>query len=61
VKKIKDIQSQNERWQRELENPPELEDVEAINTEIVRALHEKQNNLSLTVILEKGQSRTGAG
>jgi hypothetical protein len=61
VKKIKDIQSQNERWQRELENPPELEDVEAINTEIVRALHEKQNNLSLTAILEKGQPRTGAG
>jgi hypothetical protein len=61
VKKIKDIQSQNERWQRELENPPELEDVEAINTEIVRALHEKQNNLSLTTILEKGQPRTGAG
>jgi hypothetical protein len=60
VKKIKDIQSQNERWQRELENPPELEDVEAINTEIVCVFHGRQDNLSLTVILEKGQPRTGA-
>jgi hypothetical protein len=37
VKRIKDIQAQNERWQRDLDNPPELEDVEAINAEIVRA------------------------
>ncbi|KAG2141629.1 P-loop containing nucleoside triphosphate hydrolase protein [Suillus cothurnatus] len=34
VKKIKEIQGHNEKWQKELDNPPQLEDVEAINAEI---------------------------
>jgi len=55
VKKIKEIQVQNEKWQKELDNPPELEDVEAINSEIVRALFDGQGDLSLTVIL-RGRS-----
>jgi hypothetical protein len=36
VKKIKEIQGHNEKWQKELDNPPKLEDLEAINAEMVR-------------------------
>jgi hypothetical protein len=34
VKKIKEIQGR--KWQKELDNPPKLEDLEGINAEMVR-------------------------
>jgi structural maintenance of chromosomes protein 5 len=36
VKKIKEIQGHNAKWQKELDNPPKLEDLEGINAEMVR-------------------------
>jgi hypothetical protein len=50
VKKIKEIQGHNEKWQKELDNPPQLEDVEAINAEIVRERREQAMQSVLTVI-----------
>jgi len=64
VKKIKEIQVQNEKWQKELDNPPDLEDVEAINAEIVRTPPESARqsvtncHFQRTVNREHGQTRT---
>ncbi|EGO27756.1 hypothetical protein SERLADRAFT_354935 [Serpula lacrymans var. lacrymans S7.9] len=42
IKKIKDLEAQNAKWQRELDNPPELEDLQTINAEI-KALNSKHS------------------
>ncbi|KAG6331319.1 hypothetical protein ID866_7768 [Astraeus odoratus] len=42
LKKIKDMQSQIIKWQQEVDNPPELEDIQAINEEI-RKLNMERN------------------
>jgi len=38
LKKIKDIKTQSEKWQKEIDNPPDLDDVQAINDEMVHLL-----------------------
>ncbi|KAG2138085.1 uncharacterized protein EDB93DRAFT_1106448 [Suillus bovinus] len=57
VKKIKEIQGHNEKWQKELDNPPKLEDVEAINAEIRKINREHSQTTTRMEDLQERQKK----
>ncbi|KAG1892038.1 P-loop containing nucleoside triphosphate hydrolase protein [Suillus subluteus] len=57
VKKIKEIQGHNEKWQKELDNPPKLEDVEAINAEMRKVNREHSQTTTRMEDLQERQRK----
>ncbi|KAG2359387.1 P-loop containing nucleoside triphosphate hydrolase protein, partial [Suillus spraguei] len=57
IKKIKEIQGHNEKWQKELDNPPKLEELEVINTEMRKINREHSQTVTRMEDLQERQKK----